>query len=260
MHNLDILPTSGGSSSRSPSPSPSPSPHPPHFSIPAVLQPHAGQPHPLPPIPVQYQPNYGTPQQSLALPPPAPHGPRSPGLVLHRSHTPSPERSGGFGRSSLLATVPNPPLTPSEAPNGGASKPTPTSLGIAVPPRDADGEGDGNEDIRTPIRPSAKALGKRRVVETEEADRKSCTLVILRLIYIYTPPADTFNPDDIFYDRTDAREVRNPVQDDSGMSDSDSDSAHRGWPQQQAVHYVYDAVAERTQQLLQQMSLVNGVH
>jgi len=26
------------------------------------------------------------------------------------------------------------------------------------------------------------------------------------------------------------------------------------------VHYVYDAVAERTQQLLQQMSLVNGVH
>jgi hypothetical protein len=26
------------------------------------------------------------------------------------------------------------------------------------------------------------------------------------------------------------------------------------------VHYVYDAVAERTQELLQQMSLVNGVH
>jgi hypothetical protein len=43
------------------------------------------------------------------------------------------------------------------------------------------------------------------------------------------------------------------------MSDSDSDSHHRGWAQQ-PVHYAYDAVAERTQQLLEQMSLVNGVH
>jgi hypothetical protein len=75
-------------------------------------------------------------------------------------------------------------------------------------------------------------------------------------IFIDTPPADAFNPDDIFYERTDAREVRNNTQDDSGMSDSDSD---RGWAQQ-PVHYAYDAVAERTQQLLQQMSLVNGVH
>jgi hypothetical protein len=71
--------------------------------------------------------------------------------------------------------------------------------------------------------------------------------------------ADAFNPDDIFYERTDAREARNPAPDDSGLSDSDSDSAHRGWPQQ-PVHYVYDAVAERTERLLQQMSLVNGVH
>jgi len=127
---------------------------------------------------------------------------------------------------------------------------------------DADGEDYGEEEIRTPIRPSAKALGKRRVVETEEADRKSYMLVALRLamFYIDTLPADTFNPDDIFYERTDAREVRNTVQDDSGMSDSDSESPHRGWPQQHAVHYVYDAVAERTEQLLQQMSLVNGVH
>jgi hypothetical protein len=182
VHNLDLPPT-GGSSSRSASPSPSPSPQPPHFSIPAALQPHAGQPHPLPPIPVQYQPNYGAPQQSLALPPPAPHGPRSPGLVMHRSHTPSPERSG-FGRSSVLATVPNPPLAPSEAPNGGVSKPTPPPLGIVVPRIDADGKEYKEEEIRTPIRPSAKALGKRRVVEAEEADRKSYTLVTLLLIIL----------------------------------------------------------------------------
>lgn len=257
VHNLDLPPIGGGSSSRSASPSPSPSPQP-HYSIPAALQPHVGQPHPLPPIPVQFQPSYGAPQQSLALPPPAPHGPRSPGLVMHRSHTPSPERSG-FGRSPHLSTVPNPPPAPSEAPNGGVSKPP---LGIVVPRMGADGEDYGEEEIRTPIRPSAKALGKRRVVETEEADRKSYMLVALQLamFYIDTLPADTFNPDDIFYERTDAREVRNTVQDDSGMSDSDSESPHRGWPQQHAVHYVYDAVAERTEQLLQQMSLVNGVH
>jgi hypothetical protein len=251
VHNLDLPPTGGGSSSRSASPSPSPSPQP-HYSIPAALQPHAGQPHPLPPIPVQYQPNYGAPQQSLALPPPAPHGPRSPGLVIHRPHTPSPERSG-FGRSSLAA-VPNPPLAPSEAPNGGVSKPTPPPLGVVVPHKGADGQDYEEEEVRTPIKPSAKALGKRRVVETEEADRKSYTLVTY---YIDTLPADAFNPDDIFYERTDAREVRNTTQDDSGMSDSDSESPLR---QQQPVHYVYDAVAERTQELLQQMSLVNGVH
>ncbi len=172
MHRLD-LPTSLGSTSRSPSPSPSPSPQPPHLNIPAALQSHVNQLHPLPPIPVQvsYQQNYGTPQQSLALPPPAPQGPRSPGLVMHRSYTPSPER-GGFGRPALT-TIPNAPL-PSEAPNGGVSKPTPPSLGIIVPRKDEDEDADDDEEenIRTPIRPSSKALGKRRFIETEEADRK----------------------------------------------------------------------------------------
>jgi len=113
-------------------------------------------------------------------------------------------------------------------------------LGIVVPQKDEDHDADDDEEenIRTPIRPSSKALGKRRLIETEEAD------------------PDAFNPDDLFYERTDARDARNPAPDDSGISDSDSDSPHR----QQAVHYAYDAVAERTQRLLQQMSLVNGVH
>jgi hypothetical protein len=43
------------------------------------------------------------------------------------------------------------------------------------------------------------------------------------------------------------------------MSDSDSDSLPRSCLQQ-PVHYAYDAVAERTQRLMQQMALVNGVH
>ncbi|KAI0299014.1 hypothetical protein B0F90DRAFT_1810761 [Multifurca ochricompacta] len=240
VHRLDLPPTSLGSSSRSPSPSPSPSPKPPSLPIPVALQPHGGQPHPLPPIPVQHQQNYATPQPSLALPPPAPHGPRSPGLVMHRSHTPSPER-GGFARPSLLTSVPN----ATDVPNGSASKPAVPSLGIIVSSGgdivdDEEKEEEEEEDIRTPIRPSAKALGKRRLIEAEE------------------PDPEAFNPDDIFYERTDVRDTRNPAPDDSGMSDSDSDSPHRGWPQ--PVHYAYDAVAERTQRLMQQMALVNGVH
>lgn len=182
---------------------------------------------------------------------------------MHRSHTPSPER-GGFGRPPLPAAVPNAPLAPSAAPNDGGSKPPPPSLGIIVPRKDEnDDDHDNNDDeenIRTPIRPSAKALGKRRVVEAEEADRKRCIFVDRRYVSPDTLTADAFNPDDIFYERTDAREARNPVPDDSGLSDSDSESPHRGWPQQQPVQYVYDAVAERTERLLQQMSLVNGVH
>jgi hypothetical protein len=42
------------------------------------------------------------------------------------------------------------------------------------------GVGDDEEDdVRTPIRPSAKALGKRRVVEAEEPDRKSSARITL---------------------------------------------------------------------------------
>ncbi|KAF8267754.1 hypothetical protein EI94DRAFT_1729519 [Lactarius quietus] len=193
--------------------------------------PHLGQPHPLPPIPMQLQPNYAPTQASLALPPPAPQGPRSPGLLMHRSHTPSPERSG-LARPSLHAAIPNsaPPFSVAAAPpNGGATKPT---LGTIVG-RDEDkgkekekvDDEEDEENVRTPIRPSAKALGKRRVVEVEE------------------PDPDAFNPDDLFYDRTEVRETRNPVQDDSGMSDS-----------------IRTRCRERTQRLMQQMALVNGVH
>jgi hypothetical protein len=81
-------------------------------------------------------------------------------------------------------------------------------------------------------------------------------LLSIEDINVDTLSADAFNPDDLFYERTDPRDARNPAPDDSGISDSDSDSPHR----QQPVHYAYDAVAERTQRLLQQMSLVNGVH
>jgi len=114
----------------------------------------------------------------------------------------------------------------------------------------------GRRSDRVP-RPWARGEWSRR---KKQIVSRACSCSSLNDYYIDTPPADAFNPDDIFYERTDAREVRNTAQDDSGMSDSDSESPQHGWPQQQPVHYVYDAVAERTQQLLEQMSLVNGVH
>ncbi|KAI0270754.1 hypothetical protein BC834DRAFT_863090 [Gloeopeniophorella convolvens] len=238
VHHLDLPPASLGSSSRSPSPSPSPSPQPPPLQIPAALQPHAGQPHPLPPIPVQHQPGHPS-QPLLGLPPPAPHGPRLPAPIMARSHTPSPERAG-FARPPLPITTSSVAPIPHEAPNGGLHRPMVPPLGVVVPRKEPEGNDDDEEDVRTPIRPSAKALGKRRVIEMED------------------PDPDAFNPDDIFYERADPRDARNHAPEDSGISDSDSDSPRRGW--QQPVHYAYDAVAERTQRLMQQMSLVNGVH
>jgi len=96
---------------------------------------------------------------------------------------------------------------------------------------------DDDEECTTPIKPSAKALGKRKVVEAEESDR----------------PFDT---DDIFYEH---RDEPYPVDD---RLDSDSDEALGGrWPQ--TTRYVYDAAAERTQQRIRRgrvSTLVDGVH
>jgi hypothetical protein len=96
---------------------------------------------------------------------------------MHRSHTPSPERSG-LGRPSLLSTVPNATPVPSEGASGGVSKPLVPPLSIVVTRREVDDDDrdDEEENIRTPIRPSSKALGKRRVIEVEEPD---CELGIL---------------------------------------------------------------------------------
>jgi len=96
---------------------------------------------------------------------------------------------------------------------------------------------DDDEECRTPVKPSAKALGKRKVVDAEESDRP-------------------FDPDDMFYDH---RDELYPVED---RLDSDSDELSGGrWSQ--TTHYVYDAAAERTQQRIRRgrvSTLVDGVH
>jgi hypothetical protein len=112
-----------------------------------------------------------------------------------------------------------------------------------------------DEECTTPIKPSAKALGKRKVVEDEDPDRKllSRFTVGLPLMWSTTGP---FDPDDIFYDH---RDEQYPVED---KLDSDSDDLSGGlWSQ--PVHYVYDAAAERTQQRIRRgrvSTLVDGVH
>jgi len=76
--------------------------------------------------------------------------------------------------------MPNTTWAPSEASSGGPSKLSAPPLGIVVARREDDDDDDDNrENIRTLIRPSAKALGKRRVIEVEVqvVTRKSRILV-----------------------------------------------------------------------------------
>ncbi|KAH9948467.1 hypothetical protein B0H21DRAFT_733432 [Amylocystis lapponica] len=192
----------GASSSRSASPSLSASPAP-SFVITPVVPSHT---HPLPPIPTHgsansAQQHSASVPQSLAPPPPAPVGPRSPAHGVSRSRTPSPELSGPQNDDWL----------------------------------------DIEDEVRTPGRPSAKALGKRRVIENPDIDRG-------------------FDPDDIFYEHTD--QSLRPTED---ALDSDSEDGRRNGAMHHPTHYVYDAAAERMQQRIKEgrlaaAALVSGVY
>lgn len=88
---------------------------------------------------------------------------------------------------------------------------------------------DDDDEIKTPIQPSAKALGKRK------AD----------------PPADdAFDPDDIFKERTTTPMAVYPAGEDN-LLNSDSDSVDDGNNSHHKPHveYAYDAAAERKKEL-----------
>lgn len=89
----------------------------------------------------------------LAPPPPAPHGPRSPALLSVPSRTPSPEWPGGAANGSSKSSLDD---SESRRQNGP----------VRVPKRFNSDDGD------TMSMPSAKALGKRKLVEAEQRDRK----------------------------------------------------------------------------------------
>ncbi|TFY58730.1 hypothetical protein EVJ58_g6235 [Rhodofomes roseus] len=152
-------------------------------------------------------------------------GPRSPAHSAGgQSRTPSPERASlrqSIPRSSLDSTA-------------GSLARDMNKLGVQS--RDS----HGDDVPGTLIRPSTKALGKRRQIDPPESERG-------------------FDPDDIFYDNADDQSRQN---DESLESDSD-DGQHHRW--HQPVHYVYDAAAERTQERIRQgriaeSALVGGVH
>jgi len=78
-------------------------------------------------------------------------------------------------------------------------------------------DGDDEEIPKTPIRPSAKALGKRRAQEPPERG------------------PDAFDPDDLFK----TEQARTPMSMEEEMLELDNPSRPK------PVHYVYDAAAER---------------
>ncbi|KZT63220.1 hypothetical protein DAEQUDRAFT_734075 [Daedalea quercina L-15889] len=221
----------GASSSRSPSPSSPTLSSAPSFVITTASPAHS---HPLPPIPAStttptskhhQAPPISTQGsiQSLAPPPHAPIGPRSPAHSTGRSRTPSPERA------SLQQPVQRNSLDS-----------IPESLARDMSKLRTQSKDDAGDDgPEAPVRPSAKALGKRRQIDPPESERG-------------------FDPDDIFYDNVDDQPRHN---EESLDSDSD-DGRHNRW--HQPVHYVYDAAAERTKERIRQgrvsaAALVDGV-
>jgi hypothetical protein len=191
-----------------------------HFELPPVVP---SPNHPLPRIPpslapsslAQNQPHghhYSSQTNTpTLLVPPHPLGPRSPSQALTTSRTPSPDRM----------------LRRPGRQGSGDSEKEHVSDAMERMNIEDDGSNSDNE-THTPIQLSAKALGKRRVIEE---------------------PDDGESNNAIF--------GRNDPYRDSG-ADSDSDDA--GYLHRRPIRYVYDAAAERTAQHVREGRLVNGVH
>ncbi|KAG2746000.1 hypothetical protein P692DRAFT_20782715 [Suillus brevipes Sb2] len=209
----------GGGSSRTPSPMPSPPASPRQHDLPPVVP---SQTHPLPRVPPALSPahsHYGSPPQSMSTPtllapPPPPVGPRSPAFP---SRPPSPDR-GGLVRPSRGNSLEN--------------------MGGALDRLHIDEIDVEEEEVKSPIRPSAKALGKRRVVEEVDDEQHDSS--------------------DLYYEPR-----RESVVFDSDEEVRGGDNANVMWSRRQATQYVYDAAAERTAQHLREGRVTvaaNGVH
>ncbi|KAG2344316.1 hypothetical protein BDR05DRAFT_204469 [Suillus weaverae] len=209
----------GGGSSRTPSPMPSPPASPRQHDLPPVVP---SQTHPLPRVPPALSPahsNYGSPPQcmstpTLLAPPPPPMGPRSPAFP---SRPPSPDR-GGLVR----------PLRGNSLEN----------MGGALDRLHMDENDVEEEEVKSPIRPSDKALGKRRVVQEVDDEQHDSS--------------------DLYYEPR-----RESVVFDSDEEVRGRDNANAMWPRRQPTQYVYDAAAERTAQHLREGRVTvaaNGVH
>ncbi|KAG5651828.1 hypothetical protein H0H81_007260 [Sphagnurus paluster] len=165
---------------------------------------------------------------SLAPPPPAPNGPRSPAhSQTHGSHN----HNHPYGQSR----TPSPGTPVLE--NTNTHMNTHAVAGPRLRRSSVSLSRSSTVDEYTPVMPSAKALGKRRVVEEDTP----------------TQPG-TGDP---FDDRDATFSVDDPPESDDDRSTHDS-----VWPRHRPVQYVYDAAAERTQQRIREghALVVNGVH
>ncbi|KAJ3727765.1 hypothetical protein C8R42DRAFT_347411 [Lentinula raphanica] len=220
------------------------------------------------------------PATTLAPPRAPPHGPRSPASGHGHGHT----RTGSSGYPPSRTPSPNTPIIDysssgtgtGESVGGSAldmartraltngSNVLITEKGNAAWSARKSMDESSDEEILTPIKPSAKALGKRRVDVTNEPD-------------------NSFNPDDLYYDQDralgstnlyNAYEGGNTIPTEGGNfnynSESDDSDAYYpdGRPRSRnqgllhqlrhpPVHFVYDAAAERTQQRIREMELQN---
>ncbi|KAF7326899.1 hypothetical protein MVEN_02583800 [Mycena venus] len=250
----------GGSSSRSRSASPSPAARvavSPPVPVPVVMQ------HPLPSHPQQLEHGmaaYHQPsppphphsqaqlqqQQTLAPPPAAPHGPRSPGAGAGLSRTPSPGHpdlamGGGVGElangvGAMRVGAGGYAYTPSSG-RGSID-----DEGLREREREVSYNSDGEEDEEAderPYQPSAKALGKRKV-EVDPYERQ---------------PLE----DELSLGHKDNL-------DDRPLDSDDEDTPEKFWAHRlhPAPHFVYDAAAERTAARIREghvsALIVNGVH
>ncbi|KAJ6476153.1 hypothetical protein C8R45DRAFT_1216883 [Mycena sanguinolenta] len=258
-----------GSRSRSPSPSP----------VPVSLQPsYPGHPPPLAHSQPQTPVPTPIPTQGLAPPPAAPHGPRLPGAGAVGSRTPSPahadampppppahsdrELNGMGPRAPYAYTAPSTPgsvdgeyayrdNTPTYNWNSEDDEGERRGNGYQYGSDGADEDADGEEGL---YRPSAKALGKRRVDADEyDTGRAGDDLSLLH---------GKSHEQHHFDDRPGGG---------APDSDDDSDSTHQfhnssAWyAMHPTTQFVYDAAAERTQARIRQghvsaLITVNGVH
>ncbi|KAI6123088.1 hypothetical protein EV401DRAFT_1858317 [Pisolithus croceorrhizus] len=206
-----------------PLPSPPTSPRQ-QFEMPMVVP---SSNHPLPRIPPNLMPSPPSLAQITSqhyhsqattptlLAPPHPIGPRSPSQPQTHSRTPSPDRMQRFSGNN------SPESRKDSLPEGMEQ------MHIE--------DESTSEEAHTPIRPSEKALGKRRVIYEPDG----------RHMYDSCDPYGDKNVVSSFRD---------------SVVDSDSDEVAYA-PKRPPVQYVYDAAAERTaQQLKEGRVLVNGVH
>ncbi|TDL14857.1 hypothetical protein BD410DRAFT_796884 [Rickenella mellea] len=223
-------------SSRSPSPSP-------QFLTATTLPPQPiPQPTPIypesrPASQLHIDPSMNTSQGQLVhsnLIPPLriPHGPRPP---APHSRSPSPTQSPPSSKPHSRTHS----RTNSLGAIAGSAVPIMTRAHLEQVNSALSNEFPDDSNTLVAGKPSAKALGKRRVVDDELPDEQ-------------------FDPDDIFY--TDGTHRNHPNGKHNIIEESDVILDELG---QHPTHYVYDAAAERTQEWIREErhdALVNGVH